>query len=508
MLTILGYAAIAVVVLAALAGIGLLFLFLLIKMQKKVGIGSGDSPEDRYRDFGTIKIEACKPKERFEDVIGCDEAKEEIWETMDSMEDPDKYKEMGAETPRGILLVGPPGTGKTMLARATAGESGCDFLPIDGSECDEALVGIGASRIRNAYKEARGKAPCYVFIDEIDVIGSKRGIGGLSYGGADQTLSQLLVETDGMKSDTRIVTIAATNRPEGLDPALLRRLPRKVMVLLPTRKARWGILEKYTKNKPMGPDVELEKIARATGMFSGADLKNLCNEAALFAIKRGKRFISQTELQDAIDKVLYGPAHKDKSAMGKEDQRWIAYHEAGHAYMTKLMPKTDPLRKVTVLARGLAGGITWHEIDEDKARKTQIYFNSKLAVLMAGAAAEQVVCGDISTGISGDIVEATKISQSMVCRYGMSPKIGRLALSESNDFLGMTSESLKCSEATKRIVDIAQREFVENGFRQAVSLFRQKKHRRNLDALAEALLAHETLMNEEVEEIIKFKTPA
>lgn len=508
--TVLGYVAIAVVGLAALAGIGLLSLFLLMKMQKKVGIGSGGSLEDRYREFGSIKVEVCKPKERFEDVIGCEEAKDEVWDITDSMENPGKYLEMGAETSRGLLLVGPPGTGKTMMARATAGEAQCDFLSISGSECEEMLVGTGASRVRHLFEEARKRDRCFIFIDEVDIIGGRRGIGGLSQGTADQTLSQLLVEMDGIKKkdEQLIVTMGATNRPEGLDPALLRRFERKAMILLPDQDQRLGILAKYTKNKQLGPDVNLARIARATMMFSGADLKILCNEAALFAIKRGQKFITNTDLQDAIDKVIYGPAHKKKSAMSKEDREWVAWHEAGHAYVTKMLPASDPLRKVTILARGLAGGITWHEADETKRRKTSLYFNSKLAVLMAGGAAEQVRYGDVSTGVDGDIMEATKIAQAMICRHGMSAKVGRLALSQSNDFLGVTSESLKCSEATKRIVDLEQREFVENGFRQALNLLKPKKHRNNVEKIAEALLARETLMNEEVEEIIKFKTPA
>ncbi len=472
----------------------LVFLWLMTRSQR-------GALEKQMKGFSGIKMTILKPLEKYTDVAGCDEAIVELKEIVDCLQNPVKYERFGIKPPRGLLLAGPPGTGKTLLAKATAGEADISLIPLSGSEFVEMLVGVGASRIRDAFAVAKSIAPCIIFIDEFDAIGKRRSVGGFgSHDERDQTLNQLLAEMDGFKSDKRVIVLAATNQPEILDPAIVRsgRFDRKVLVLLPDCKAREAILEIHSRNKPMDETVDLADVAKSTPGFSGADLELLVNEAAFLAARAGKSMISRTEMDEGIDKTYGGS--KKKNSLGKKDLEKVAYHEAGHTLITKLCPNADPLRKVTILAMGMSGGSTWHKIDENNALKTVKYFTEKLTVLMGGRAAEEEKYKDISIGARGDIEQATKLAREMVCEYGFNNVIGQLALAQRSEFLGMSSESLNCSEATKRLVDEEVKKLIDTAYANACGLL--KSNRSKLDAIAGALLEKETLLDSDVDEII------
>lgn len=476
------------------------FIILTLWVLSKIFKGRGGINDD-IKNFGSIKVTVLKPQERYKDVAGCDEAIVELKEVVDCLSDPRKFERFGVRTPRGILLVGPPGTGKTLLAKATAGEARIPLIPLSGSEFDEALVGIGASRIRDAFAEAKKRSPCIIFIDEFDAVGRRRTLGGFSSGTHDQTLNQLLAEMDGFKSDKQVIVMAATNQPEVLDPAVVRpgRFDRKVMVLLPDRKAREEIFKIHSRNKPLDPSVDPAEVAKSTPGFSGADLEAAINEAALLAIRDKKDSISKAEIEEGIDKVV-GGGKKKNTALSKKDLEKVAYHEAGHTLTTKLCPKADPLRKVTILAMGMSGGSTWHKTDEDDVLKTEQYFKDRLTVLIGGRAAESVKYGEISVGARGDIVEATRLAKSMVCDYGFSKDVGHVSHGQSSQFLGIASDSLNCSEETKNLIDMEVRKLIDGAYSRAVELLKANENK--LDAIASALLERETLMDSDVDEIV------
>ncbi len=455
----------------------------------------------QLKDIKSIKAAIVKPKERYTDVAGCDEAIVELREFVDCLQDPEKYQRFGIRPCRGILLLGPPGTGKTLLAKATAGEAGIPLIALSGSEFVEMFVGVGASRIRDAFSIAKKIAPCIIFIDEFDAIGKRRSVGGYgSHDERDQTLNQLLAEMDGFDSNSKVIVLAATNQPEILDPAVMRsgRFDRKVAVLLPDRKAREAILKIHTRDKPVDETVDLADIAKSTRGFSGADLELVANEAAFLAVRAGKLAISRREMDEGIDKVYGGI--KKKNSLGKWDMERVAYHEAGHTLVIKLCPDADPLRKVTILAMGMSGGSTWPKADENNVLKTTKYFTGTLAVLMGGRAAEWEKYNDVSIGAQNDIEQATKLAREMVCEYGFSEVVGQLALAQRSQFLGMSSESLNCSEATKTLVDQEIKRLIDAAYDKAKRLLAE--NRVKLDAIANSLLEKETLLDSEVDEIL------
>ncbi|HJZ48734.1 MAG TPA: ATP-dependent zinc metalloprotease FtsH, partial [Roseiflexaceae bacterium] len=382
-----------------------------------------------------------KPTITFADVAGQEEAKQDLTEVVEFLKFPDKFAALGARIPRGVLMVGPPGTGKTLLSRAVAGEAGVPFFSISGSEFVEMFVGVGASRVRDLFDQAKRNAPCIVFIDEIDAVGRQRGAGlGGSHDEREQTLNQILVEMDGFDTNTNVIVIAATNRPDVLDPALIRpgRFDRQVILDAPDVKGRVAVLKVHTKGKPLSDDINLDVIARQTPGFSGADLANAVNEAAILAARRSKKKIGMSELQDAIERVAMGGPERRSRVMTEREKLITAYHEAGHAIVGAGMPKADGVQKVTIIPRGRAGGYTLFLPDEDRNYMSVSQFEAQLAVALGGRVAEEIVFGDVTTGASSDITTVTRIARAMVTRYGMSPKLGPIAFGEKDEliFLG------------------------------------------------------------------------
>ena len=446
----------------------------------------------------------------FEDVAGIDEAKEDLQEIVEFLRDPQKFQRLGGRIPRGVLLVGPPGTGKTLTARAVAGEANVPFFTISGSDFVEMFVGVGASRVRDMFEQAKKNAPCIIFIDEIDAVGRHRGAGlGGGNDEREQTLNQLLVEMDGFEQNEGIIIIAATNRADVLDPALLRpgRFDRQIMVPNPDVLGREKILRVHARKVPLAPDVNLKVLARGTPGFSGADLMNLINEGALLAARRNKRVVTQAEFEDAKDKVMMG-AERKSAVRTEETNKLVAYHEAGHAIVGLHVPKIDPLHKVTIIPRGAAGGLTMMLPEENRIGYTIQYCTSNIAMTFGGREAELLVFGadNVSNGAAGDIQQATRMARAMVTQWGMSEKLGRVRYSANNQevFLGHSvSQSQNMSEETANLIDAEVRRLIEDGEQTARHIL--KEHEHELHALANALLEYETLTGDEVRDLLAGK---
>jgi cell division protease FtsH len=479
--------------------------FFVFRQMQKSGGGSGGA-----MGFGKSRAKMLTQKEgrvTFDDVAGIDEAREELEEIVEFLKDPTKFSRLGGQIPKGALLVGSPGTGKTLLARAIAGEAGVPFFTISGSDFVEMFVGVGASRVRDMFEQAKRNAPCIVFIDEIDAVGRHRGAGlGNGNDEREQTLNQLLVEMDGFEANEGIIIVAATNRPDVLDPALLRpgRFDRQVVVPRPDIEGRLKILEVHTKKKPLAPDVDLRRVARGTPGFSGADLANLANEAALLAARKGKRLIASNEFEEAKDKVMMG-AERRSMAMTEDEKRATAYHEAGHALVSLHVEHNDPLHKVTIIPRGRALGVTWNLPERDRYSMSMKQMKARLALCFGGRIAEQLIYGEdeLNTGASNDIQQATDMARSMVMEYGMSEKLGWLRYRDNQDevFLGHSvSRAQNMSEDTARLIDDEVRRIVEEGENRARAVLTE--HLDQLHLLAGALLEYETLSGEESRRII------
>jgi cell division protease FtsH len=442
------------------------------------------------------------PTVTFDDVAGVEESKEELKEVVEFLREPQKFIQLGARIPKGVLLVGPPGTGKTLLAKAVSGEAGVPFFSISGSEFVEMFVGVGASRVRDLFDQAKRHSPCIIFVDEIDAVGRQRGAGlGGSHDEREQTLNQMLVEMDGFDTDTNVIVMAATNRPDILDPALMRpgRFDRRVTLDRPDVKGREAILKVHVKGKPLDPVVDLGSVARGTPGFVGADLENLVNEAAILAARRNKKSIGQSEMEEAIERVVMGPERKSR-LISAEEKRIIAYHEAGHAVVANAIIEADPVQKVTIVGRGQAGGVTWFRPEEDRLLMSRKKFLATLAYALGGRAAEAEVFDDITSGASNDIEQVTKIARTMVTRLGMSETLGNMTYGQKEEliFLGREiSEQRDYSEAVAQMIDSEVRKLVDEAYRQAQSTL--KKYRKELDDVANLLLEKETITREEFE---------
>ena len=481
------------------------FILLMNLMNRMAGGGAG--AQDKLCRFGEAKVSTPGEKKvTFQDVAGADEEKEELREIVEFLREPQKYLDLGAHIPKGVLLVGPPGTGKTLLAKAVAGEAGVQFLSISGSDFVEMYVGVGASRVRDLFQQAKKSAPAIIFIDEIDAVGRQRGSGlGGGHDEREQTLNQLLVEMDGFGSNEGVVVLAATNRVDILDPALLRpgRFDRQVYVGLPDIKGREEILQVHAKNKPLAEDVDLKQIARGTAGFTGADLENLLNEAALLAGRRSESFITMKDLQESIIKVIAGP-EKHSRVIPERERRLTAYHEAGHAVVMHALPDLDPVHQITIVPRGEAGGMTIYLPDEDRSYLSRSYMLDRIAGLLGGRAAEQLVLGDISTGASNDISRATQLARKMVGTYGMSEQLGNVAFDAGHDevFIGKSmAQTRPYSEKTAAEMDGEIRRIMDDAYARCTAILEQ--YRPQLVEVAEYLLANETMTAEEFEKVFR-----
>lgn len=445
-----------------------------------------------------------QPTVTFEDVAGVEEAKEELQEVVEFLKEPQKFIALGARIPKGVLLVGPPGTGKTLLAKAVSGEAGVPFFSISGSEFVEMFVGVGASRVRDLFDQAKRHSPCIVFVDEIDAVGRQRGAGlGGSHDEREQTLNQMLVEMDGFDTDTNVILMAATNRPDILDPALLRpgRFDRRVVLDRPDMRGREAILAVHVRGKPLANDVDLGVIARSTPGFVGADLENLVNEAAILAARRNKKVITQAEFEEAIERVIAGPERKSR-LISEDEKRIVAYHEAGHAVVAQALPEADPVHKVSIIARGMAGGYTLMLPEEDRTLMPKRKLLADMVSLLGGRAAEELVFNDITSGASNDLERVTRMARSMVTRLGMSEALGPMVYGQKEEliFLGREiSEQRDYSEAVAEQIDQEVRRLVTEAYEQARSIL--LKYRDKLDAVAQKLLEVETISRAEFEEI-------
>jgi cell division protease FtsH len=441
----------------------------------------------------------------FQDVAGVKEAKEELWEVVDFLKNPRKYTSMGAKIPKGVLLVGPPGTGKTLLARAVAGEADVPFFHMSGSEFVEMFVGVGASRVRDLFRRAKKAAPCIIFVDEIDAVGRQRGSGlGGSHDEREQTLNQILVELDGFEQGTNVIVISATNRPDVLDPALLRpgRFDRQIMLDPPDISDREAILKVHSHVKPFAPDVNLRTVAERTPGFTGADLANLLNEAAILAARHNKKQIGMSECLESIEKVMLGPERKSH-VLTEHEKLVTAYHEAGHALVAHELPHTDPVRKVSIISRGRAGGYTLKLPTEDKHLRTRAEFLSELAVFVSGYVAERDIFHDISTGPSNDLKQATRLARKLVMEYGMSDKLGPRTFGEHEEliFLGREiTEQRNYSEKVAQVIDQEVERMMDDALKTAKAIL--VKHRAKLDAIVTTLLEKETIEQEEFAAIV------
>ncbi|MCK1734437.1 ATP-dependent zinc metalloprotease FtsH [Bradyrhizobium sp. 138] len=448
----------------------------------------------------------------FEDVAGVDEAKQDLQEIVEFLRDPGKFQRLGGRIPRGVLLVGPPGTGKTLIARAVAGEANVPFFTISGSDFVEMFVGVGASRVRDMFEQAKKNAPCIIFIDEIDAVGRHRGAGlGGGNDEREQTLNQLLVEMDGFEANEGVILIAATNRPDVLDPALLRpgRFDRQVVVPNPDVVGREQILKVHVRKVPLAPDINLKTIARGTPGFSGADLMNLVNEAALTAARRNKRMVTQAEFEEAKDKVMMG-AERKSLVMTEEEKLLTAYHEGGHAIVGLNVPATDPIHKATIIPRGRALGMVMQLPERDKLSMSLEQMTSRLAIMMGGRVAEELIFGreKVTSGAASDIEQATRLARMMVTRWGLSEELGTVSYGENQDevFLGMSvSRTQNASEATVQKIDSEIRRLVEEGYKEATRILTEKHA--DLEALAKGLLEFETLSGDEIVDLLKGKKP-
>ena len=444
------------------------------------------------------------PTVTFADVAGVDEAKEELQEVVEFLKEPQKFISLGARIPKGVLLVGSPGTGKTLMAKAVSGEAGVPFFSISGSEFVEMFVGVGASRVRDLFEQAKKHSPCIVFVDEIDAVGRHRGAGlGGSHDEREQTLNQLLVEMDGFDTDTNVIVIAATNRPDILDPALMRpgRFDRRVMLDKPDMKGREAILKVHTQGKPIDPSVDLEQIARSTPGFVGADLENLVNEAAILTARRNKKTIGQPEFEESIERVIAGPERKSR-LISPEEKKIIAYHEAGHAIVIHSLPEGDPIQKVSIIARGMAGGYTLSMPSEDRVLDSRRKIFATMVGLLGGRAAEEVMFNDITSGASNDLENVTKLARLMVTRLGMSSELGPMVYGQQEEliFLGREiSEQRDYSEAVAERIDHEVQTLVKDAYKMAKDILTE--HKDKLIEVAQKLLEVETLSKEQFEEI-------
>ena len=454
---------------------------------------------DRMAKFGMANFKSGRDSSRpttFSDVAGAQEEKEELAEIVDFLKNPGKFIDLGARIPKGVLLVGPPGTGKTLLARAVAGEAGVEFLSISGSDFVEMYVGVGASRVRDLFEQAKKVAPAIIFIDEIDAVGRQRGTGlGGGHDEREQTLNQLLVEMDGFGTNQGVVVMAATNRADILDPALLRpgRFDRQVYVGLPDIRGREDILKIHVKNKPLAEDVDLKTVARGTSGFTGADLENLANEAALLAARRNEKFVTMQDFAEAEIKVIAGPEKKSR-VVSEQERRLTAYHEAGHAIVMHALPTHEPVHQITIIPRGQAGGMTISLPEEDRSYQSRRYMEEQIVSLLGGRVAEALCLGDISTGASNDIQRASQIARRMVTVYGMSEKLGAISFESGQDevFIGRTMAQAKpYSEQVASQIDEEVKAIIDNAYAQAEKIL--KRDRGQLDTVAEYLLAHETM---------------
>jgi cell division protease FtsH len=449
-------------------------------------------------------------KVTFSDVAGIDEAKDELEEIIAFLRDPKKFTRLGGRIPKGVLLVGSPGTGKTLLARAVAGEAGVPFFSISGSDFVEMFVGVGASRVRDLFVQGKKNAPCIIFIDEIDAVGRHRGAGlGGGHDEREQTLNQLLVEMDGFESNEGVIMVAATNRPDVLDPALLRpgRFDRRIVVPRPDVRGREGILRVHTRKVPLSENVDLSVLARGTPGFSGADLENLVNEAALQAARDGEEAVSQRCFDMAKDKVLMG-SERRSMVLSEEERRNTAYHESGHALVARLLPGTDPVHKVTIIPRGMALGLTQQLPDEDRHSYSRAFILNNLAILYGGRVAEELVLDEVTTGASNDIEKATELARKMVCEWGMSDDLGPIMLGKPNDepFLGMDiAQRTEYSEETARSIDQEVRRILAESYTRAKDLLKSNLH--VLHKMAETLLEREVLDSKEIDEILASTQP-
>jgi cell division protease FtsH len=464
--------------------------------------------------FGMSRARMIDPKDKkkrvtFLDVAGAKEAKEELQEIVEFLKHPKKFLSIGAKIPKGVLLLGPPGTGKTLMAKAIAGEAGVPFFNISGSEFVEMFVGVGASRVRDLFKQAKKNAPAIVFIDEIDAVGRHRGAGlGGGHDEREQTLNQILVEMDGFETETNVIVIAATNRPDILDPALLRpgRFDRRVILDLPDINEREEILKIHIKNKPLAKEINLRVIAQRTPGFSGADLANLVNEGAILSARNGKKLIGMDELAQSIEKVILGPERKSK-VINEKEKKIIAYHEAGHALIATFLPNADPVQKVSIISRGQAGGYTMAVPMEDRRLHSLSYFRDELAVLLGGYVSEKYIFHDITTGASNDLEKATQIARDMVTRYGMS-ELGPRTFGKKEElvFLGKEiSEEKNYSERTAEDIDKEVHRFIEEAVEASGKVIREKKE--ILERIAATLLEKETIEKDEFDKLIKM-TPS
>jgi len=445
-----------------------------------------------------------QPTVTFLDVAGVEEAKEELQEVVEFLREPEKFISLGARIPKGVLLVGPPGTGKTLLAKAVSGEAGVPFFSISGSEFVEMFVGVGASRVRDLFDQAKRHSPCIVFVDEIDAVGRQRGAGlGGSHDEREQTLNQMLVEMDGFDTDTNVIIMAATNRPDILDPALLRpgRFDRRVVLDRPDMRGREAILKVHTKGKPLAPEVDLAVLARSTPGFVGADIENLVNEGAILAARRNKKLIEQEDLEESIERVIAGPERKSR-LISEDEKRIVAYHEAGHAVVMNALPQADPVHKVSIIARGMAGGYTLALPEEDRTLMPRKKMVADMVGLLGGRAAEELVFDDITSGASNDLERVTRMARAMVTRLGMSNQLGPMVYGQKEEliFLGREiSEQRDYSEAVAEKIDSEVRSLVNEAYDRASQILIE--YREKLDAVAKRLLEVETITRDEFETI-------
>jgi cell division protease FtsH len=485
------------------------FFFFLLRQAQGAGNQAFAFGKSRARLFT-----GDKPTVTFDDVAGADEAKQELQEVVEFLKEPQKFAALGARIPKGILLVGPPGTGKTLMAKAVSGEAGVPFFSISGSEFVEMFVGVGASRVRDLFDQAKRNSPCIVFVDEIDAVGRHRGAGlGGSHDEREQTLNQILVEMDGFDTDTNVIVMAATNRPDILDPALLRpgRFDRQVVMDRPDMKGREAILRVHVRGKPLAADVDLGVLARQTPGFVGADLENVVNEAAILAARRNKRAISMAEFEEAIERVVAGPERRSR-LISEEEKRIIAYHEAGHALVRRMLPSADPVAKISIVARGMSLGYVRQMPERDYALISRSKFEDEMAATLGGRAAEEIVFGDVTDGAADDLEKVTKMARAMVTQYGMSDRLGPLQFGQKDEliFLGREiAEQRNYSELVAREIDREVRRFVETAYHRAREIL--LAHRAKLDEIAQRLLQEETIEGDEFEamfqDLPKLSTP-
>ena len=497
-----------VTILSLLTPFGILIIFFIFWFLFMNSGAQGGAGSNKTMSFGKSRAKILNPTDKtkvtFNDVAGVDEEKEELEEIVEFLKNPRKFTEMGARIPKGVLLVGQPGTGKTLLAKAVAGEAGVPFFIISGSDFVEMFVGVGASRVRDLFEEAKKKAPCIVFIDEIDAVGRQRGAGlGGGHDEREQTLNQLLVEMDGFSANEGVIVLAATNRPDVLDKALLRpgRFDRQIVVSAPDVKAREEILEVHSRKEKLAPDVDLKTIAKNTSGFSGAVLENVLNEAALLAARRNKPEISMTEVEDAMVKVTMGPEKRTRVRSEKE-QKLVAYHEAGHAVVSRFLPTQDPIHQISIIPRGMAGGYTMYRPTEDKSFMSRTEMIENIVSLLGGRVSEKLVLDDISTGASNDIERATKIARNMVTKYGMSERVGTITLGQNQEevFLGRDfAQSKEYSEETAAIIDEEVKSIIDYAYKKAAEILNANMEK--LHVVAGILLEKEKIDGEEFDAI-------